>query len=71
MNDFFIVLGVTALFILGLYVGFILKHEKERKKEIRKANGDKSGIGQPNKFVHDVASRTSTTPATSPASTKA
>lgn len=47
------------------FATFIIKHERDRKKEIRKANDNKGGFGQPNKPVHDV---TSATPATSPTS---
>lgn len=67
-DEIFYVFSGTILFILGLFIGFIIKHEKEHKKEIHKTNNNKDRTGQLNKSGDDVASRTSatsTTPATS------
>lgn len=63
IGELLLVLVITAI---GLCIGFAIflyNHEKERKAEIRKANGNKSGSGQPDKPVHDESSRPSTAPA--------
>jgi len=33
VNEIFIIFGVVILAVLGLYVGFIIRHEREHKKE--------------------------------------
>jgi hypothetical protein len=66
VNDLFIVILVSILGIFGLFIGFIINHEREHKKEIRKTRNNKGSDRQHNKSGDDVkttAPTTSTAPA--------
>ena len=42
INELITVLAITAVGICAGFIVFIFKHEKERKKEIRKTNYNKN-----------------------------
>jgi len=56
INELLWFLVITAIGICIGFAIFLYNHEKERKKEIRKARDNKDIIGQPNQSVHDVTS---------------
>jgi len=66
VDDVFIVILVSILGCIGLFIGFIISHERERKREekkkIHKTIGDKNRVGQHNQSRDDVKT---TAPATS------
>jgi hypothetical protein len=72
IDEIFVVLGVTVVAVCGLFIGMIINMEKEHKREknLHKTRDNKSSSGQPDQSVHDVTSRTSTTPASPTASTQ-
>ena len=65
LNDIPIILLTIIFALAGLFFGFIIQHERERKKEIHKARSGKSSTGQHNQSGNDVASATPTASATS------
>jgi hypothetical protein len=69
IDDFMLVLVITAVSVCIGFIVFILNHEKQHKKEmrekgLREAGNQYNSTRQYNKSVHDVTSGPSRTPAT-------
>lgn len=76
VGDFMLVLVITIIFGCIGFVVFILKHEKEHKKEmqeksLRETGNNKNSIRQYDKSLYDVTPTSSTAPGASTASTQA
>jgi hypothetical protein len=70
INELLIVLVITALGICAGFGKFLYDHEKESKKEIRKAGNNKNSDRQHDKSGNDEPSGASTAPATSTKTTE-
>jgi hypothetical protein len=61
VDEIFYVFGGTIIGVISLFIGFIINHEREHKKEIRETRSNKGGVGQHDKSGDDVKTTTSTT----------
>jgi hypothetical protein len=61
-----LVILTTVFTVCGLFIGLVVRMDREHKREnakkdLHKTGDRKNSTGQPDKSVHDVASRSSTT----------